>query len=40
VCGGRRRHGDVVDAALADGIVPVRICDPVFYDRANEKRDG
>lgn len=40
VDGGRRRHGDVVDAALADGAVPLKICAPVFYDADNRRRDG
>jgi len=38
--GGRTRHGDTVDAALAGCGVRVTICDPVFYDPENRRRDG
>jgi sarcosine oxidase subunit alpha len=38
--GGRARHGDVVWAPLADRNIAARICPPVFYDIANQRRDG
>jgi len=40
VRGGRARHGDVVEAALPDGPVPLRIGPTVFYDPDNLRRDG
>ncbi len=40
VKGGKQRHGEVIEAAVADRPVPVRICDPVFYDREGARRDG
>ncbi len=40
VKGGKQRHGEVIEAAVADRPVPVRICDPVFYDRKGVRRDG
>ena len=44
VKGGRQRHGEVVEAAIADRrgkrSVRVRICSPVFYDRKGARRDG
>lgn len=40
VDGGRDRHGDVIDAALESGRVPMAVCDPVFYDPDNLRRDG
>jgi sarcosine oxidase subunit alpha len=40
VKGGRARHGEVIEAANRDRPVPVRICDPVFYDPEGVKRDG
>jgi sarcosine oxidase, subunit alpha len=40
VADGRRRHGDVVEAALAGRAVPVTICDPVLYDPEGKRRDG
>ena len=40
VKGGRQRHGEVIEAAIADQPVRVRICDPVFYDAEGARRDG
>ncbi|HEX2256156.1 MAG TPA: sarcosine oxidase subunit alpha family protein [Afifellaceae bacterium] len=40
VADGRRRHGEVIEAALADRAVPVTICDPLFYDPEGRRRDG
>ncbi|MEX2496357.1 MAG: sarcosine oxidase subunit alpha family protein [Woeseia sp.] len=40
VQGGRRRHGEWIEAAVSGAPVPVRICDPVFYDREGSRRDG
>jgi sarcosine oxidase subunit alpha len=40
VKGGRERHGEMIEAAAGSGPVPVRICDPVFYDREGTRRDG
>ena len=40
VRGGRARHGEVVEAALPDGAVPLRIGPTVFYDPDNLRRDG
>jgi sarcosine oxidase subunit alpha len=40
VKGGRARHGEMIEAAAGSGPVPVRICDPVFYDREGTRRDG
>ena len=40
VAGGRARHGDEILAALPEGDVRVKICDPVFYDREGKRRDG
>ncbi|MEQ9811310.1 MAG: aminomethyltransferase family protein, partial [Azospirillaceae bacterium] len=40
VAGGQARHGEVIEAALGDGAVPVRITDPVFVDREGARRDG
>ncbi|MDZ7642942.1 MAG: glycine cleavage T C-terminal barrel domain-containing protein [Woeseiaceae bacterium] len=37
---GRRRHGDIVHAALAGGAVEMTIRSPVFFDPDNERRDG
>ena len=37
---GKQRHGEAIEAAVADGPVRVRICDPVFYDREGARRDG
>jgi sarcosine oxidase subunit alpha len=40
VKGGRARHGEVIEAAIAGGAVRARICDPVLYDREGARRDG
>ncbi len=40
VKGGRQRHGEVIEAAIEDRPVRVKICDPVFYDREGARRDG
>jgi sarcosine oxidase subunit alpha len=40
VKGGKGRHDETIEAAVASGAVPVRICDPVFYDREGARRDG
>jgi sarcosine oxidase subunit alpha len=40
VDGGRKRHGEIVDAALVGGAVPVTICAPVFHDPDNRRCDG
>ncbi len=40
VQGGKHRHGEVIEAAVAGRPVRVRICDPVFYDREGARRDG
>jgi len=37
---GRARHGDSIDAALPDRRVPLTICEPLFYDADNRRRDG
>ena len=38
--GGSQRHGEVIEAAIADGAVRVKICKPVFYDPEGARRDG
>ena len=40
VKGGRARHGEVIEAAISGRPAPMRICDPVFYDREGARRDG
>lgn len=40
VKGGRQRHGEIIEAAIADRPVWVKICDPVFYDPEGARRDG
>jgi len=40
VKGGKDRHGELVEAVAGSEAVPVRICDPVFYDREGARRDG
>jgi sarcosine oxidase, subunit alpha len=40
VKGGRARHGETLFAPLEDRVVPVRVVDPVHYDRKGERRDG
>jgi sarcosine oxidase, subunit alpha len=40
VAGGKRRHGEIIEAAVPGGSVPVRICSPVFYDPEGARRDG
>ncbi|MDA2808444.1 FAD-dependent oxidoreductase [Nocardiopsis suaedae] len=37
---GRARHGEVVHAVHLDTAVPVRVADPVFYDREGSRKDG
>jgi sarcosine oxidase subunit alpha len=37
---GRARHGSVVQAPLEDQTVAATVTQPVFYDQANERRDG
>ncbi|HLU07157.1 MAG TPA: glycine cleavage T C-terminal barrel domain-containing protein, partial [Woeseiaceae bacterium] len=37
---GRERYGEMIEAARESEPVPVRICDPVFYDREGARRDG
>ncbi|MGH8130293.1 MAG: sarcosine oxidase subunit alpha family protein [Steroidobacteraceae bacterium] len=40
VKGGKQRHGEVIEAAIADRPVRVKICDPLFYDPEGARRDG
>jgi sarcosine oxidase subunit alpha len=40
VKGGRSRHGETLFAPLEDRVVPVKLVDPVQYDRKGERRDG
>lgn len=37
---GKERYGETIEAAVPGGPVLARICDPVFYDRKGERRDG
>lgn len=40
VAGGKRRHGEIIEAAVSGRPVPVTICNPVFYDPEGARRDG
>jgi sarcosine oxidase subunit alpha len=40
VKGGRSRHGETLFAPLEDRVVPVKLVEPVHYDRKGERRDG
>ncbi|QWF22975.1 sarcosine oxidase subunit alpha family protein [Nocardioides sp. LMS-CY] len=40
LCGGRELHGQTVLATVGEHLVPVRVSDPVLYDREGTKRDG
>jgi sarcosine oxidase subunit alpha len=40
VAGGRARHGEPIYAWHDGRVTPVRICPPVFYDPAGQRRDG
>ena len=37
---GRSRHGETLFAPLESGVVPVKLVDPVHYDKKGERRDG
>ncbi|WP_017539414.1 FAD-dependent oxidoreductase [Nocardiopsis halophila] len=37
---GRERHGEVLQAVHLGTAVPVRVADPVFYDREGSRKDG
>jgi sarcosine oxidase subunit alpha len=40
VKGGRSRLGETLYAPLEDRAVPLKLVDPVHYDKKGERRDG